>query len=233
MPAGRFGTMEEVGIRPSGAALSKGRQQFMDLAGDGNLDVRPHPFRRTGTRSSAPERTKMSDFAQEAKRIQSKLYPELDKKFRWGGYYGRDARHPKYGDQDEMHFDLGGDRIPMGGGSWKTGRYDHLCASQGMVEHVKALREHAGQRRLLHGNLAGMADNLRRQQARSNVQSAGLRQHRDWAVEHTHKVAGDAHLRVDFSGMPKGVRTSATTSGDLFKTVQLNRGRAMANAESG
>jgi len=36
---GRFGTMETVMTRPSLAALGTGRQQFMDLAGDGNLDL--------------------------------------------------------------------------------------------------------------------------------------------------------------------------------------------------
>ena len=37
--AGRFGPTEEIGALPSGAALSDGTQQLMDLAGDGNLDL--------------------------------------------------------------------------------------------------------------------------------------------------------------------------------------------------
>jgi hypothetical protein len=36
---GRLGTVETVAARPSVAALSGGRQQFMDVAGDGNLDL--------------------------------------------------------------------------------------------------------------------------------------------------------------------------------------------------
>jgi RHS repeat-associated protein len=36
---GRLGAMETIETRPSLAALSAGRQQFMDLAGDGNLDL--------------------------------------------------------------------------------------------------------------------------------------------------------------------------------------------------
>jgi RHS repeat-associated protein len=36
---GRFGAMEAVATRPSLAALSRGRQEFMDIAGDGNLDL--------------------------------------------------------------------------------------------------------------------------------------------------------------------------------------------------
>jgi RHS repeat-associated protein len=36
---GRFGPMEKVALKPSLAALSSGRQQLMDLAGDGQLDL--------------------------------------------------------------------------------------------------------------------------------------------------------------------------------------------------
>ena len=36
---GRFGAVEEIQTHPAGAALRKGRQQLMDLAGDGNLDL--------------------------------------------------------------------------------------------------------------------------------------------------------------------------------------------------
>lgn len=36
---GTFGPLEEVARKPSLAALSSGRQQFMDLAGDGQLDL--------------------------------------------------------------------------------------------------------------------------------------------------------------------------------------------------
>ena len=36
---GRFGAVEEIQTHPAGSALRKGRQQLMDLAGDGNLDL--------------------------------------------------------------------------------------------------------------------------------------------------------------------------------------------------
>src|SRR5262249_22234627 len=36
---GRFGPLEKVALKPSLAALSSGRQQLLDLAGDGQLDL--------------------------------------------------------------------------------------------------------------------------------------------------------------------------------------------------
>lgn len=63
--------------------------------------------------------------AQEARRVQMKKYPELSKKFRWGGYFSGQIksgrRRGKYGAVDTMHFDLGGDQLGMAGGSWKGG----------------------------------------------------------------------------------------------------------------
>lgn len=58
-------------------------------------------------------------FAQNARGIQRSEYPELDNKFRWGGYFS--GPPGKYGALDLMHFDVAGDRIPMGGGSWAKG----------------------------------------------------------------------------------------------------------------
>jgi hypothetical protein len=43
------------------------------------------------------------------------------------------------------------------------------------------------------------------------------------------KVTGDASLRIDLNGFPKGTRTASSASG-MFKEVQLNRGRAMPMA---
>jgi hypothetical protein len=59
-------------------------------------------------------------FAQHAREIQQQTHPELDKQFRWGGYFG--GGRGKYGAMDEMHFDLGGsNRLGMAGGSWEKG----------------------------------------------------------------------------------------------------------------
>jgi hypothetical protein len=58
--------------------------------------------------------------AQAARQIQMEQYPELDKAFRWGGYFSGDKG--KYGAMDLMHFDLGGsDKLGMAGGSWDKG----------------------------------------------------------------------------------------------------------------
>lgn len=67
-------------------------------------------------------------FAQEARRVQQEKYPELDKAFRWGGYFSGTVKNPilgtksKYGAVDVMHFDLGGlQGLGMLGGSWAKG----------------------------------------------------------------------------------------------------------------
>ncbi|WP_421579131.1 hypothetical protein [Shinella sp. M31] len=56
-------------------------------------------------------------FAQTARAVQMRDYPELADKFRWGGYFG--GGKGKYGAVDNMHFDLGG--AGMAGGSWEGG----------------------------------------------------------------------------------------------------------------
>ena len=61
-------------------------------------------------------------FAQAARKAQLDLHPELSDQLRWGGYFSGPVG--KYGAKDLMHFDLGGNRVPMGGGSWETGLYD-------------------------------------------------------------------------------------------------------------
>jgi hypothetical protein len=59
-------------------------------------------------------------FAQTARTAQQQMYPDLDKQFRWGGYFS--GPKGKYGAGDLMHFDLGGsDTLGMAGGSWETG----------------------------------------------------------------------------------------------------------------
>jgi hypothetical protein len=58
-------------------------------------------------------------FAQTARSVQMEKYPELAQDLRWGGYFG--GGKGKYGAVDTMHFDLGGKRAGMGGGSWEGG----------------------------------------------------------------------------------------------------------------
>lgn len=58
-------------------------------------------------------------FAQIARLVQQELYPELDERFTWGGYFS--GGKGKYGALDTMHFDLGG---TAAGGSWDTGLTD-------------------------------------------------------------------------------------------------------------
>ncbi|MDQ0454720.1 phage tail length tape measure family protein [Rhizobium paknamense] len=58
-------------------------------------------------------------FAQTARAVQMEKYPELANQFRWGGYFG--GGKGTYGALDTMHFDLGGNKVGMGGGSWDKG----------------------------------------------------------------------------------------------------------------
>jgi hypothetical protein len=60
------------------------------------------------------------NFAHQARAIQMQKYPELGNAFRWGGYFWNGGPG-NYGNADLMHFDLGGDRVGMGGGSWEGG----------------------------------------------------------------------------------------------------------------
>lgn len=55
--------------------------------------------------------------AQHARQVQMEMYPELNDKFRWGGYFS--GPKGKYGALDTMHFDTAG--AGMGGGSWANG----------------------------------------------------------------------------------------------------------------
>ncbi|MGN6552076.1 MAG: hypothetical protein ACTHJ3_19600 [Pararhizobium sp.] len=71
-------------------------------------------------------------FANDARRAQQELYPELDQAFRWGGYFG--GPRGKYGSMDLMHFDLGGSHsLGMAGGSWEGGLNDHQRQLYGMT----------------------------------------------------------------------------------------------------
>ncbi|MBB3521040.1 hypothetical protein [Rhizobium sp. BK456] len=69
--------------------------------------------------------------AQAARAIQMRDHPELEKQFRWGGYFSGDKG--KYGAMDLMHFDLGGsDKLGMAGGSWDGGLTKDQAAIWGM-----------------------------------------------------------------------------------------------------
>jgi hypothetical protein len=58
--------------------------------------------------------------AQEVRRVQQEMYPEIGDQFRWGGYFS--GPKGKYGAMDAMHFDLGGSpQRGMLGGSWEGG----------------------------------------------------------------------------------------------------------------
>ena len=73
---------------------------------------------------------KYQQFAHAAREIQQRDYPNLDNSFRWGGYFSGGAG--KYGAMDLMHFDLGGDKIGMGGGSWEKGLNNQQAKTWGL-----------------------------------------------------------------------------------------------------
>lgn len=87
-------------------------------------------------------------FAQAARQVQMTKYPELTDQFRWGGYFG--GGKGKYGALDTMHFDLGGARAGMSGGSWASGLTPQQTAlwsgasSKGMDTASAALERLAG-----------------------------------------------------------------------------------------
>jgi len=76
--------------------------------------------------------------AQAARKIQMEQYPQLDKQFRWGGYFS--GGKGKYGAMDLMHFDLGGsDKLGMAGGSWEKGLTEQQAALFPGVKSAGAL----------------------------------------------------------------------------------------------
>jgi hypothetical protein len=82
-------------------------------------------------------------FAQTARQVQMEKYPELADQFRWGGYFK--GGKGKYGAVDTMHFDLAGNKVGMGGGSWAGGLNSQQAAlwpgiqSAGMTDAAKAV----------------------------------------------------------------------------------------------
>lgn len=75
-------------------------------------------------------------FAQAARQVQMQNYPELEKQFRWGGYFS--GGKGKYGAMDLMHFDLGGGNgLGMAGGSWDKGLNPKQAALWGMQPGIQ------------------------------------------------------------------------------------------------
>lgn len=58
-------------------------------------------------------------FANQVRAAQMASDPDAANRLRWGGYFS--GGPGKYGAFDLMHFDVGGDKTPMGGGGWDTG----------------------------------------------------------------------------------------------------------------
>jgi hypothetical protein len=75
--------------------------------------------RKLGNYQDAASFRSYEQFAQSARAVQMRDYPELADKFRWGGYFS--GGKGKYGAVDNMHFDLAGNKVGMGGGSWEGG----------------------------------------------------------------------------------------------------------------
>jgi hypothetical protein len=96
-------------------------------------DGKPLPNYQTPESFSAYE-----TLAQAARQVQQDKYPDLDKQFRWGGYFSGDKG--KYGAMDLMHFDLGGsDKLGMAGGSWDKGLTSEQAANFPGVKSSGAL----------------------------------------------------------------------------------------------
>jgi hypothetical protein len=76
-----------------------------------------------------------------------------------------------------------------------------------------------------HGTVARLSDHIRHNNLLKEGKKAG------YISSNNNGDLGGASLTVDFKNMPRGVRTSAKTSG-LFKEAKLNRGRAMPMADS-
>lgn len=69
-------------------------------------------------------------FANAVRGAQMATNPEMAQKLRWGGYFS--GPKGKYGSMDLMHFDVGGDTVPMGGGSWEGGLTPEQAALWGL-----------------------------------------------------------------------------------------------------
>jgi muramidase (phage lysozyme) len=101
--------------------------------------------------------------ANEARRVQMEMYPELNRDFRWGGYFS--GGHDVYGGLDEMHFDVGGGQ--MAGGSWDQGispeqaRLYNIAMDQNHPYHADGGAMHPEERALLEAIAHGEAKSYR------------------------------------------------------------------------
>ncbi len=108
--------------RRSGSAHNRGLAIDLWLI-DENGNRIPHGaggINQASARGAAEGFGAYEEFAKVAREVQKELYPELEKAFRWGGYFSGDPN--RYGSLDTMQFDLAGSsRLGMAGGSWETG----------------------------------------------------------------------------------------------------------------
>lgn len=103
------------GYRP-GDSRQHGKRNALDIT-----LIDPQSGKRFDNYQSAEDFRTYEQFAQTARQIQRKDFPELDSKFRWGGYFSSKKGPFGYGALDTMHFDLNGDKLGMAGGSWESG----------------------------------------------------------------------------------------------------------------
>lgn len=96
---------------------------------------------------NGPAFSKYEQLAQTARVIQTEKYPELDKTFRWGGYFNSSKGASGYGAVDLMHFDITPSLHGATGlGSWTTGANSALLKAYPGAETNGGLGSLNGQR---------------------------------------------------------------------------------------
>ncbi|WP_062018323.1 phage tail length tape measure family protein [Aureimonas sp. AU4] len=111
-------------------------------------------------------------FAQLSKQVQSELFPELEGMLRWGGYFS--GGKGKYGALDTMHFDLAGNRVGMGGGSWDGGLTPAMRRIWGGAQSVGMGSASADQRTVAKGVEQGLTNYTRASPAAQSAVSGGF-----------------------------------------------------------
>lgn len=101
------------------SAVREGDPRFHGQGKALDIEIADPKGNKLGNYQDASAFRAYEKFAQNARKLQMERYPDLEKSFRWGGYFG--GPKGKYGALDTMHFDLGGERTGMGGGSWEKG----------------------------------------------------------------------------------------------------------------
>jgi hypothetical protein len=89
-------------------------------------------------------------------------------------------------------------------------QFAHMFSDEGRREHQRSL---FGHRNRFHDLLG-------------NARKAGLME------QPAHKVTGEASMRIDLRGFPKGTKTQTKMAG-MFSSIRVARGRAMPLAEQG